>query len=349
MFWLFLLPLYFAASAESTAPVVTAIATQPEELGRVQWLRNYDEALAAAQTSGKPVLILFQEIPGCATCRNYGNNVLGHPLIAEAIESLFVPLAIYNNKGGEDAKILKRYNEPAWNNPVVRIVDQSGKDIIPRVSGSYNAWTLVQAMMQTLDLNGKVAPRYLELLNEELSAELRGVETATFSMYCFWTGEGHFGNTEGVVATQPGFMEGHEVVQVTFDPKVVSYEKLVQEGKKASCADGAYYHNASQQAVAHKILGAKASAAKENFRTDREPKYYLSKTHYRHVPMTPLQAARANALIGKRQSPEAVLSPRQIATAAFIQKHPQKNWKSCIGENFTTAWTRTEALCTEKK
>ena len=62
----------------------------PEELGKVNWLRNIEEGIAQSATSKKPVFLLFQEVPGCSTCRNYGQNVLSHPLIVEAIESLFV-------------------------------------------------------------------------------------------------------------------------------------------------------------------------------------------------------------------------------------------------------------------
>ncbi len=346
MFWFMTILMFVARTSGAEAPV--AVPQQPEELGTVNWLRNYDEALATSKKTDKPVFILFQEVPGCSTCRNYGRNVLSHPLIAEAIETLFIPLAIYNNKDGADARVLKHYGEPAWNNPVVRIVDKNGKDIIQRVNGNYTAWGLVQAMLQSLDLQGRVAPAYLDLLNEEFSAELRGVETATFSMYCFWTGEGHFGSTDGVVATQPGFMDGREVVQVSFDPAVVSYEKLIQSGKKASCADGIYYHTPTQKAVAEKTLGSRAVAPKSNFRSDGEPKYYLSKTLHRFVPMTPLQATRANALAGKRQNPEEVLSPRQIELVRYIQKHPKTNWKSRIGEDITAAWVATEKLKAEK-
>ena len=39
-----------------------------EELGTIHWLRSYDRALELAARTGKPVLILFQEVPGCATC-----------------------------------------------------------------------------------------------------------------------------------------------------------------------------------------------------------------------------------------------------------------------------------------
>lgn len=36
----------------------------PVELGRVAWSRDHEAAFASARTSGKPVLVLFQEVPG---------------------------------------------------------------------------------------------------------------------------------------------------------------------------------------------------------------------------------------------------------------------------------------------
>jgi len=110
-----------------------------QELGQVDWLRSYDTAIAESKASDKPILILFQEVPGCATCRNYGDNVLSHPLLVDVIEHYFVPLAIFNNKGGEDKKILNKYKEPTWNNPVVRIVDERGDNLIDRINGNYSS------------------------------------------------------------------------------------------------------------------------------------------------------------------------------------------------------------------
>ena len=36
----------------------------PVELGRVAWQRDHEAAFAAAKSSGKPVLLFFQEVPG---------------------------------------------------------------------------------------------------------------------------------------------------------------------------------------------------------------------------------------------------------------------------------------------
>lgn len=68
---------------------------------------------------------------------------------------------------------------------------------------------------------------------------------ATFAGGCFWCMESPYDKTEGVISTVSGYMGGHvinpdykqvssggsghrEVVQVTYDPAVVSYEKLLE-------------------------------------------------------------------------------------------------------------------------
>lgn len=69
-------------------------------------------------------------------------------------------------------------------------------------------------------------------------------ELATFGAGCFWGVEQEFRKQKGVIATAVGFMGGHtknptykqvcyentghaEVVQVEYDPKVISYEELL--------------------------------------------------------------------------------------------------------------------------
>jgi peptide-methionine (S)-S-oxide reductase len=72
-----------------------------------------------------------------------------------------------------------------------------------------------------------------------------GMELALFGLGCFWGAERKFWQTEGVFSTAVGYAAGHtpnptyrevcsgmtghnEVVQVVFDPKVVSYETLLK-------------------------------------------------------------------------------------------------------------------------
>lgn len=46
----------FAAESTDVKP--------PPELGKVAWLRNFDEAAKQAEKEKKPLLVLFQEVPG---------------------------------------------------------------------------------------------------------------------------------------------------------------------------------------------------------------------------------------------------------------------------------------------
>lgn len=320
------------------------VAPQPEELGKVKWLRSIETAQEKSIQEGKPILILFQEVPGCSTCQRYGNGTLSHPLIVEAIEDLFIPLAIYNNKGGADKKVLQYFNEPSWNNPVVRIVGADKQDVTPRLGGNYSPLGLVNSMLLALDASNKVAPRYLQLLGEELQAEAVGTKEATLAMYCFWTGEKEIGKIPGVVSTEAGFMGGREVVQVEYNPLVVNYEGLVKQAKQASCASHVFTENSKEETAANKVVGNNAISKKGNYRPDKEPKYYLSKTIWKYVPMTKLQAVKANSLVGQGQPPASVLSPRQIELTRFIEKNRNKKWKDLIGVDFLEGWAFVEKI-----
>ena len=88
--------------------------------------------------------------------------------MVEAIESLFVPLAIFNNKGGKDKNILDQYGEPSWNNPEVRIVDEHGKGVVKRIGNDYSDLTLCKRMIASLLKSKKEVPKYLTLLEQEL-------------------------------------------------------------------------------------------------------------------------------------------------------------------------------------
>jgi hypothetical protein len=313
----------FNSSVESATTISTSkCPDNPEELGAVCWNRQMDSATVQSKATGKPILILFQEVPGCSNCTRYGSSTLTHPLIVEAIEDLFVPLCVYNNKKGADAKVLEQYNEPAWNNPVVRIVNTDGKDLTQRMPDFRSQAAMVQGMTMALKAAGKTPPAYLDLLEEELSARERGLDTATFSMYCFWSGEGTFGEIPGVVETEPGFQDGKEVVKVVFDPSKVTRAELEQKTTPK---------------------GITACAKNTGFRIDKTPKYYLANTPWQYVPMTTLQACKANSLLGKGATPESVLSPRQIAVYQKLKERDNKRLSSAIGKkDLAKAWKAVE-------
>jgi len=210
---------------------------QPEAVGKVRWGRNLNAALATSRHSGKPVFALFQEVPGCAGCRQFGHDVLSNPLIVEAIETEFTPLLIHNNAPGADAQVLKLFGEPAWNYQVVRFLDAGANDLIPRKDQVWTTGPLAERMVTSLRQAGRAVPPYLELLAAEHSPNLK---QAVFAMYCFWTGEMELGKIEGVITTEAGFMSGHEVTLVRYDPEVITLTALIAEAAKVRCANAVW-------------------------------------------------------------------------------------------------------------
>jgi len=315
---------------------------QPEELGAVNWLRDYDQAVASAKKTNKPILILFQEVPGCSTCRGYGNDVLSHPLIVEAIETSFVPLAIHNNKGGKDKKILASFGEPSWNNPVVRIIDTDRKALTPRISGKYDRKSLVKGMVAALAKAKRPIPKYLQLLEEHLSVGNSSTEQATFGMYCFWSGEAKLGNIFGILDSEPGFMGGSEVVSVRFNPEIISYQELVSKANENKVFDQVFTHSNEQKKAAESIVSSGIIKKAQPFRPDSQPKYYLLHSPYRLLPMLPNQATRVNTAVGLGGNPDDFLSTKQLELLTYIKTNPEKGWKNVYEKPFLKAWIQVK-------
>ena len=111
-----------------------------------------------AKEQEKSIFLLFQEVQGCSTCKNYGREVLSDPLLVKIIEEEFISLVIYNNKGGKDKEILNHYQEPSWNNPVVPILDAEGKNLIPRMANDYSKKKVALQLIHILRNAHKTVP-----------------------------------------------------------------------------------------------------------------------------------------------------------------------------------------------
>ena len=144
--------------------MATACRGDNIEVGDVEWGRDLEGAYAASEKSGKPVLVLFQEVPGCAGCQKFGREVLSHPQIVEAIETEFESVVVYNNRKGEDAAILKSFGEPAWNYQVIRFLSSKGEDIILRRDKIWTTEALAARMVEALETRGRPVPDYLNSL-----------------------------------------------------------------------------------------------------------------------------------------------------------------------------------------
>ncbi len=289
-------------------------AGNPIEVGSVNWLRDFDGPLSASAATGKPVFAFFQEVPGCAGCRKFGAEVMTNPSLVKAIENSFIPVLIYNNRPGKDAAILRRYNEPSWNYQVIRFLDKKGKDIIPRRDGVWTTTALATRMIEALEKSKLPVPDDLRKLtatatnivssssttatSEKESTAAPKLEDAAFSMYCFWTGEMKLGRIDGVIQTEAGWLEGHEVTLVKYDPAKISFDNLVKEAKKHDCANKVYpdpkgYRPASKS----------------------DQKKQLQGTPFARLKLTPEQATKVNAFA--RTDPKkafSYLTPEQQAS-----------------------------------
>jgi hypothetical protein len=289
----------------------TFAPTQPVELGRVRWQRDYAAAVGQAKQDGKPLMVLFDEVPGCDTCTGFGSGPLSHPIVIDAANEL-VAVAIFNNVEGKDAEVLKQFNEPAWNNPVVRFLGKDEKDIIPRKDGVYSTPELIGRMMAALNKAGRPVPEYLKLANAEANPAAR--EKAVFAMHCYWEGERLLGALDGVLATRIGMLNGAEVVEVEFDPTVIDYRQLLDKAVSLECAHRVFTRTDRQQEIARQAVGDKVVRTDNAIDANTQQQYHLSlQPAYHYLPLTQLQATQVNAVLAEGKSPDRFLSPGQIA------------------------------------
>ncbi|MEO8616310.1 MAG: VPGUxxT family thioredoxin-like (seleno)protein, type 2 [Luteolibacter sp.] len=258
--------------------------SNPVAVGTVAWGRDYGTALASAKTAGKPVFLLFQEVPGCAGCQQFGRDVLSNPTVVKTIRENFIPLLIPNNSTGRDAEVLALFNEPAWNYQIVRFLDADGHDLIPRKDHVWGAPELQQRMSMVLKKSGP--PK----------TTAGRVERVAIAQYCFWEGEKTLGGMDGVLRTEAGYIQGREVTLVDYDPAKLPLAELTRKAQAAGVATHVF-------------------PSPEGYRKapEADQKRQLQGTPYARMNLTPEQATKVNAFV--RTDPER-------AAASLTGKRP---------------------------
>jgi hypothetical protein len=319
-------------------------ADPPEELGTVAWLHSLRASRELAVQTGKPILVLFQQVPGCITCKTYGRQVLGHPLVADAIVDQFIPLRVLNNtRGDADERMRHTFKEPAWNNPVVRFVDAEGRDLAPRLAQDHTVGGLLEHVVRALDGARKPIPPYLALLAREAVARQRGVETVALATACLATGEARLGLIEGVLATRPGRLGGDEIVEVVWDPQALAFDRLLRQADGRECAVRVFTRTDEQQRIAEVLVAGRAVRTDEPV-TPEDGKHHLGETPYRHLPMTAAQFARVNALLAEGSDPARLLAPAQRRLLEMIAANPDVPWPIAVGRPFGETWAQTREI-----
>lgn len=91
-------------------------------------------------------------------------------MIVEAAETLFVPVAIRNNtEGDHEAEIRESFQEPSWNNPVVRFLGPDRRELAPRLHRRkhWSRAAVADGMRRALEASGKEVPAWLSAFAEE--------------------------------------------------------------------------------------------------------------------------------------------------------------------------------------
>ena len=217
-----------------------------------------------------------------------------------------------------DKLVLERFGEPAWNNPVVRILDSDGQDVLPRAEGQWTEGAVSARMVAALGKRAAPVPDWLALVSEE--TEESTTEQATFAMHCYWEGQGRLGSLSGVQGVEPGFVGGEEVVRVTFRSRRIAYADLVRKAERLDCALSVYTHSDAQLREARALVGERAKPIGPPIRAAETSDYlyHLQHSSLRFAPLTELQATRVNADLAQGRDPSHWMSPRQRLLAQRI-------------------------------
>jgi len=143
--------------------------------------------------------------------------------------------------------------------------------------------------------------------------------TATFSMYCYWTGEATLGKAPGVVATRIGDFGGNEVVEVTYDPARTDVAHLADTLKQ----QGSFYAYIAPGPEAAKRSGLPATEVKvrPGHPSYVEPKHSLRVVHPElyYLDLTEAQAIALNTWSHFGGPMPNVLTPEQLRMAARLK------------------------------
>jgi len=236
----------------------------------------------------------------------------------DAIEQHYVPVLVRNNVGGREKQLLAQFGEPTWANPSARVVDPKDERTLVKLSRNYSTQGVLEAAAAGLRASKAKVPTWLSL---HLGSGKRA--QATFGMACFWTGEVRLGGLPGVISTRTGWRGSSEVVEVEFDPQRISRAQLEAKAKRMSCAQ--------------------PFSASAPFRaTPQDDKYQIRRGVFRLLPLSPTQATRINARVGR--GAEELLSPRQRELLALIKAHPKADWPVVLGQPLRKAWVATGAV-----
>mmetsp|Transcript_4736 Transcript_4736/g.10120 ORF Transcript_4736/g.10120 Transcript_4736/m.10120 type:complete len:284 (-) Transcript_4736:884-1735(-) len=179
-----------------------------------------------------------------------------------------------------------------------------------------NAKKTVEGVREEFMKSNLQLPPYWRLL----AAQCNQVAIATFSMPCYWVGEGVLGGVDGVVSTTAGWQQLREVVRAEYDPATISAEQLEKIAKISGF---------KPRENATRVELDRANGCEQGLVfwmvSQSEQKVYLRRrfTTKTGPRLLPIQAARLNALCHSGIHPtlaqlQQILSPSQIQSLRHL-------------------------------
>ena len=104
-------------------------------------------------------------------------------------------------------------------------------------------------------------------------------ESATFSMYCYWTGEATLGRVPGIINSKIGTLDGREIVRVDFDSGTTNLLELTKALKSEHSFYSLITRNEGERDHAQKFLKSSEITVITAEPSFVEAKYSLKASH----------------------------------------------------------------------
>lgn len=328
-----------------------------EELGAITYHYScLEEAKCEANRTGKPILCFAIQIPGD---QDVGREIFSHPLVVEAAETLFVTVRTSTNDQVTSNSMSSCRSSKRCRTEV-RVLDNSGIDVVVGISDNLiSLASMMSLMVSGLNSLRQPIPTYVLLMEEEACGRLRYSSSgaaqridrqAVFGMEDSQIGEVECGDLEGVLATRVGYIGRQRVVQVTYDSSRLCYGNLTHFALQRKIADIIYYRTNDEKIAARmevQRMEAKSDLVHHTstctIQPDVDPKHALRQTMLRYVPMTDLQATKANRLVAVGVFNEAMhlLSPRQgKILMTSMRSATKRKFDDVVDVPIVRAWNR---------
>lgn len=322
------------------------------ELGYLEFpFSDISEACTVAESTGKPIFAFHTTLPGD---EDVGEEIFSHPVIVEAIQTLFVPVLCIEEVTADTP--VRRSSSGRRCRASVLIMEATSLELLiddPLVGDTLTKEDVLGAMVKALEKLGNCVPKYLQVLQKgEISCEEKRLVVGTGDPA---RAEIEFVTLEGVVAVSSNLWTQQRVVVVNYDPRRITFSMLVRHAVQHSLCD-TVYHLVNEERIAAQIESSRLRSPPAllplqggYFDRDIFSKHALRKTSFRFVPLTRLQSALANRLVQTGRFNEAMhlLSPfqGQMLMQAMRSGPSEKRYFEVVDVPILVAW---KSFCEQK-